>query len=826
MPAKDVQLTGKWTAVPYAVTYSYTGDLPADATALLPGTVNHTIGDEVTIAGALTLEGYTFSGWTVTTSGVTVTDNKFTMPAKAVEIKGSWAIDEYTITTNVTNGTIDPPATVEHGSSKTINYAPAANYHLVSVTVDGSSVSITDHPLSYTFSNVKTNHSISVVYRIDKFKIKPTVKNGTITPDTAQTVKYGGETTFTYKPNEGYHLASVTVDGSDVTAGNENNYTFTNVQADHKIMVVYRINKYTVTFKPGNHAAPGMGNEKFKNIPHGTSWADAGITVPAYTADGYYYQTGWKDESGNSATIPTGTTPITGDMTFIAVWKKMAVVTVTGQSMTVAYDGDEHGFDDAEGLAGILPITPPAGVSAATVSAWEDLFRATGLRTNFGSTPVVVTGPDVLDDGEVPYQVNKVNGTLTVNKAAVTITADNASKYVGETDPTPFTAKVTSGTIYKSNGTDYDFTYGVTRSNVGAEAAVTYTGVLKVVPDTADPEYKDYDVTLVPGDFTINKRPTETTVTATPASGIPGSALTISGSIADMSGAAAYSGGFTGSVTITFNSHTYTAPVAANGTFTLAAVTARPMHTGSFTVTVSYPGDAVFTASGDTTTVTVTAAPIGTATLTIRYLLQGAGTQLADPYTETFDIGDAYSVAALTDKLISGYTRVSVAGSTSGTITDDVTITVYYRAAATLAPTPTPAATPTPTPTPTGTPVEVINPAPPKAGPEHAWALVNLIMTVLTAVWSAYMLLRYFGRRRDEDVMAKSATEIKKHGLKRIISLVPAIGGIVAFLLTEDVRNPMVFTDRWTLLMVAIFLIQAGVAAVAARSHKEEPKEA
>ncbi len=42
----------------------------------------------------------------------------------------------------------------------------------------------------------------------------------------------------------------------------------------------------------------------------------------------------------------------------------------------------------------------------------------------------------------------------------------------------------------------------------------------------------------------------------------------------------------------------------------------------------------------------------------------------------------------------------------------------------------------------------------------------------------------------------------------RLLTLLPGIGGIVAFILTENMRNPMVFTDRWTLLMVIIAAVQ------------------
>ena len=63
--------------------------------------------------------------------------------------------------------------------------------------------------------------------------------------------------------------------------------------------------------------------------------------------------------------------------------------------------------------------------------------------------------------------------------------------------------------------------------------------------------------------------------------------------------------------------------------------------------------------------------------------------------------------------------------------------------------------------------------------------------------------------------------EIEKHGLTRVLTLLPGIGAIIAFILTENMRNPMVFTDRWTLLMVIIALVQLVLVIFGAKKKKE-----
>ncbi|MHB8895624.1 MAG: IPT/TIG domain-containing protein [Candidatus Geothermincolia bacterium] len=60
---------------------------------------------------------------------------------------------------------------------------------------------------------------------------------GSVTPSTPQTVAYGGSQTFDFTPNAGYHLGDVKVD--DVSVGKPASYTFTNVTADHEVVVTF-----------------------------------------------------------------------------------------------------------------------------------------------------------------------------------------------------------------------------------------------------------------------------------------------------------------------------------------------------------------------------------------------------------------------------------------------------------------------------------------------------------------------------------------------------------------------------------------------------------
>jgi uncharacterized membrane protein YoaT (DUF817 family) len=97
-------------------------------------------------------------------------------------------------------------------------------------------------------------------------------------------------------------------------------------------------------------------------------------------------------------------------------------------------------------------------------------------------------------------------------------------------------------------------------------------------------------------------------------------------------------------------------------------------------------------------------------------------------------------------------------------------------------------------------------------------------LTVTTALASILMLLGLIGKKKEEEdgVVIR---ETKKHGFARVLTLVPGIGAIIAFILTENMRNPMVFTDRWTLLMIIIALVQLVLVIFDIKKDKEPKSE-
>ena len=110
-----------------------------------------------------------------------------------------------------------------------------------------------------------------------------------------------------------------------------------------------------------------------------------------------------------------------------------------------------------------------------------------------------------------------------------------------------------------------------------------------------------------------------------------------------------------------------------------------------------------------------------------------------------------------------------------------------------------------------------------------SWALINLILAAGAALLSILTGLFHFIGREDDDDDNNDSTdnnseELKRHGLIRILNILSGIAAVILFIRTEDMRLPMVLTDRWTIVMAVIFLVNL-VLAVLSRKSREDNEE-
>ena len=81
---------------------------------------------------------------------------------------------------------------------------------------------------------------------------------------------------------------------------------------------------------------------------------------------------------------------------------------------------------------------------------------------------------------------------------------------------------------------------------------------------------------------------------------------------------------------------------------------------------------------------------------------------------------------------------------------------------------------------------------------------------------------KYYGIHAHEHEALEHEHEehiIKRHGIIRLMSILPVIGAIIAFILTENMRYPMIWADKWTGLMILIAAVQVVIAYLAIKKH-------
>lgn len=201
------------------------------------------------------------------------------------------SVPTYTISTSVESGaSISPSGTVvvTEGDSRTFDISVSQGYAIASVTVDGTDLGVVT---SYTFTNVTSNHSISVSTRVvPTYKITATAgTGGSISPSGSVTVSESMSETFDITAANGYNIKAVLVDGVD--QGKISSYTFSNVTAAHTISASFELKTYTLTASAGANGSisPSGATE----ITHGESQTytftpASGYIVDSVKLDGNY----------------------------------------------------------------------------------------------------------------------------------------------------------------------------------------------------------------------------------------------------------------------------------------------------------------------------------------------------------------------------------------------------------------------------------------------------------------------------------------------------------------------------------------------------------
>ena len=88
------------------------------------------------------------------------------------------------------------------------------------------------------------------------------------------------------------------------------------------------------------------------------------------------------------------------------------------------------------------------------------------------------------------------------------------------------------------------------------------------------------------------------------------------------------------------------------------------------------------------------------------------------------------------------------------------------------------------------------------------WALVNLVLCALGAVFLASTMLRVVAMKRRERTLLSIEKLEECRMFWLAVTIATGIAGVVLFLLTENTERLMVFLDVWTIAHAAIFLLE------------------
>lgn len=315
------------------------------------------------------------------------------------------SVTNYTITAaSGSHGSISPSGSVQvaEGGSQTFTFAPDANYEVKTVTVDGVARSVSGN--SYQFTDVTRDHTIRVTFRRISSSPQPSVTyytikassgvNGSISPSGNTRVAKGGSQTFSFLPDEGYEVDSVTVDGAEVTVTGSS-YRFTNVTGKHTINVTYKLSD-TPPDTTVYHTVTAVADENGSISPNGSVKVVDGNSAWFYFIPNEGYELDTVQIDGVDTEVENGAycfENVTLDHTVRATFKKVAVyhtVTVTaGENGSANPSGDIQVID---GGAQTIAFTADEGYEIDAVYVNGEAQEASGGE---------LTVSDVTDDMEI-----------------------------------------------------------------------------------------------------------------------------------------------------------------------------------------------------------------------------------------------------------------------------------------------------------------------------------------------------------------------------------------------------------------------------------------
>ena len=490
------------------------------------------------VTGTQTIAGTSDNTFTYTLNAGTNADN-YEISKHEGKLIVTATKDEVVVTITEQSGSFLYNGTEHTVAGYTVTNISNPLYHEADFTFTGNAeVKATDAGTYDMELKEADFHNINASFEKVKFVIVDgnlTIEKRKVTLASANASKvYDGEAltaqTVTVTAGDGFaegEGATYKVTGSQTKVGtSENTFTYNlngNTKPENydielvygKLEVTPVTEKITVTIKGHTETVKYDGDEHSVTgydvtIPAGSLYTEKDITfsgkADAKGTDADTYNMGLKAENfansnGNFANVEF-------------VVKEDGKLTITKRDVTLTSADAEKVYDGTALTNDFVAVSGDGFVDGEGAT-----YKVTGSQTNADYSKNTFTY--TLNDGTKAdnYEIDKVEGTLTVDPREITITADEASKYVGEADPedyisTPgvvtrimrwirpaaaFGATVTSGEVVVGD----KLAFKVTRPRAGRdEARGTYKDAVEVT-ETDTAANANYKITWIPADFHI-----------------------------------------------------------------------------------------------------------------------------------------------------------------------------------------------------------------------------------------------------------------------------------------------------------------------------------
>ncbi|MBS0249250.1 MAG: hypothetical protein JSR61_21760, partial [Proteobacteria bacterium] len=202
-------------------------------------------------------------------------------------------------------------------------------------------------------------------------------------------------------------------------------------------------------------------------------------------------------------------------------------LSVTPAPLTVTAGNQSKIYGDTLNLGNSAFTTTGSLFNGDTITGVTSASAGAGANAGVSGGPYAIVPSNAQGSGLSNYAITYVNGALTVDKAAVTVTANNATKGYGQT-------LTFNGTEFTASGLKNGETIGsVALSSAGTAATADVNGSpYAIVASTASGgtfNSGNYNITYVSGALTVTPAALTVTITPNAATKVYGNALNFAG---------------------------------------------------------------------------------------------------------------------------------------------------------------------------------------------------------------------------------------------------------------------------------------------------------